>query len=187
MSKGLLQKSFTCPPPSPHLCLTRTPVQRAISVLVEEQSGCCESWGLWGADSSTQRAVTATPGPIGISTLATATLLPLPIPLLPHHYHHYHYYHCCTTHLTCPDLTCSSLHPSCSQYLPYMKLNRVDQCIANKMYTLNIICLSVLFWAKQWHYGILFSCAVSTCDATTYITLSSHVRKGHLFQIDSDG
>jgi len=95
----------------------------------------CESWGLWGADSSTQRAVAATyAGPLGISTLATATLLPL---LLPHHhYHHhhhlhhhhhnhnhhyhYHYYHCCTTHLTCPDLTCSSLHPSCSQYLPYI-------------------------------------------------------------------
>jgi len=91
---------------------------------MRNNQGVCSSWGLWGADSSTQRAVAVTEGPLGISTFATATLLPLPHHhhhyYHHHHHYHYHYYHCCTSHLTCPDLTCSSLHPSCSQYLPYI-------------------------------------------------------------------
>jgi len=113
--------------PSP-LSNKNTSTRGHLVSLMRNNQGVCESWGRRGADSSTQRAVAATAGPLGISTLATATLpLPLPShhhqnqPPLPHHYHHhFHYYHCCTTHLTCPDLTCSSLHPSCSQYLPYI-------------------------------------------------------------------
>jgi len=166
MSKWLLQKVFSCPPPSsPHLCLTRTPVQGAISVLVEEQSGCLwelrptrrrlqhpessssnsrspRDLNLGHCNPTTTTTITPPPKPTTITTP-----LPPPFPLLPLLYY--------PPHLPWPDLqlTTSLL---LSVFALYMKLNRVDQCIAIKMYTLNIICLSVLFWAKRWHYEILF-------------------------------
>jgi len=160
----------------------------------------CESWGLWGADSSTQRAVAATyAGPLGISTLATATLLPL---LLPHHHHHhlqlhhhyhnhhyhYHYYHCCTTHLTCPDLTCSSLHPSCSQYLPYIWNWTGSTSV------LQLKCIHLISYVFQYCFE-LYGGIMKYCYLAQYHIVMPQLLlpaaviwvRGTMSQIDSDG